>query len=373
MSRSFHGVALVALLLPLLGAAPAAAQTAADSSAFGESVDLRVLPLLGSGLRVASGPFPQVSGSAPPAYSKSARALSAAVSTPLTGRILKTSILDVDASSAMPAATRTGADAVVAQVALSLGHLLPLLALDAAAISSAAVIDGTCGSSLTASGSSDLANARIGGSLGLGLSVASHPAPNTVLLNVAGIKVILNEQIRSGDGTMASALTVNAVHVSLQNSLVSGIGVLSGDIVIAQSRAAVQCPGATEGEADLTLAGSVSPEPVLQGGTLTYTLTVTNQGPDAATATVLTNTLPDGVTAVSATASQGSCSLGTTTTTCDLGTLAPGESVQVDILTTAVTAEGGKLVDTASVESAVPDPNPADNMVIVTVFIQGGA
>ena len=78
-------------LLPMLLAATAFAQTpAADSSAFGESVNLTLLPLLGSGVPIASGPLPQVSGNAPPVYTKTGTQPSVNVSTGLTGQILGT-------------------------------------------------------------------------------------------------------------------------------------------------------------------------------------------------------------------------------------------------------------------------------------------
>ena len=58
---------LVFLLSTLTTATTAFAQTAAaDSSAFGESVNLNLLPLLGSAVPIASAPMPQVSGNAPP-------------------------------------------------------------------------------------------------------------------------------------------------------------------------------------------------------------------------------------------------------------------------------------------------------------------
>jgi uncharacterized repeat protein (TIGR01451 family)/CSLREA domain-containing protein len=51
--------------------------------------------------------------------------------------------------------------------------------------------------------------------------------------------------------------------------------------------------------ADLALAGSASPEPVVVGDNVTYTWTVTNNGPDPATGIKVTDTLPDGLAFVS--------------------------------------------------------------------------
>ena len=52
--------------------------------------------------------------------------------------------------------------------------------------------------------------------------------------------------------------------------------------------------------ADLSVAKDDSPDPVTEGDDVTYTITLTNNGPDAATGVLLTDTLPAGATFVSA-------------------------------------------------------------------------
>src|SRR6185369_17097406 len=47
--------------------------------------------------------------------------------------------------------------------------------------------------------------------------------------------------------------------------------------------------------ADLAITKSVSPDSVDVGGTATFTLTVTNNGPDPATSVVVTDPIPDGL------------------------------------------------------------------------------
>ena len=87
--------------------------------------------------------------------------------------------------------------------------------------------------------------------------------------------------------------------------------------------------------ADLSLTKTDSPDPVLAGELLTYTLTVHNAGPRSATGVTLTDTLPAGVTFDSATPSQGSCSEASGTVTCALGTIANGADASVEIKVTA--------------------------------------
>ena len=76
--------------------------------------------------------------------------------------------------------------------------------------------------------------------------------------------------------------------------------------------------------ADLSLTSTDSPDPVLAGELVVYTLTAQNAGPDDATGVELTDTLPAGVTFDSATPSQGTCSESSGTVTCALGTIADG-------------------------------------------------
>jgi hypothetical protein len=54
-------------------------------------------------------------------------------------------------------------------------------------------------------------------------------------------KIVLNEQVVTGDGATKLSLTVNTIHICLVNVNIAGIGVLSGDIVIAQSKAQRNC------------------------------------------------------------------------------------------------------------------------------------
>jgi len=111
--------------------------------------------------------------------------------------------------------------------------------------------------------------------------------------------------------------------------------------------------------ADVSVTKSDTPDPVTVGTNVTYTMTITNNGPDIATDVELTDTLPGAVTLVSATPSAGSCT-GTSIIVCDLGSLANGASATVIIVvsTTAI----GTLTNTASVSLAETDTDPSNNV-----------
>jgi uncharacterized repeat protein (TIGR01451 family) len=123
--------------------------------------------------------------------------------------------------------------------------------------------------------------------------------------------------------------------------------------------------------ADLTLTKADTPDPITIGmGNLTYTLNVSNAGPDPATNVVLTDVLPAGMTFVSATPSQGTCT-GTATVVCNLGMIAVGSGASVVIDVTPTSA--GMFTNMASVAGAEGDPNPADNSAMATTTVMAFA
>lgn len=347
----------------------ATAQTTGSSSSFGAFADLTLLPLLGPGINIDLGPVSTASGSAPPDYNDSDTVLSAGVSTGLTGNILSTGVLATNASSVI-ANDNTSADATVDDLALSIVGALQLLTIGADTVVSTADVSGDCGAeSLTATGSTTIEGASVGGTLGLGLSIAVNPPPNFELINLLGIRVVLNEQIVTGDGVTSRGITVNAIHVDLTNTILTLIGALSGDIIISQSQAQVQCNEIQE-SAGLSITKSDSPDPVTVGNALTYTLTVTNNGPDQATGVTVTDVIPSSFTFNNATPSQGTCNpLVGQTLTCNLGTIANGGNATVTISVTPTQA--GIISNTAVVSGNEPDPDPDDNSDTESTTVNG--
>ncbi|GEM_PF-2696831 len=115
-------------------------------------------------------------------------------------------------------------------------------------------------------------------------------------------------------------------------------------------------------DVDLELIKTDSVDPVVDGNLLVYTLTVTNNGPGDGENVTVTDVLSPGVNFLFANPSQGSACVGTSTVSCNLGTLANGDTATVTI---GITPNGtGTLVNTAGVTSDQTDPDTTNNLNI---------
>lgn len=119
--------------------------------------------------------------------------------------------------------------------------------------------------------------------------------------------------------------------------------------------------------ADLSIEVFDSPDPVPQGDTLTYFITILNGGPEVATNVTLTDTLPGGVEFISASPSQGTCT-GTATVVCPFGDVANGAAMTVSLQVLAKAV--GSLTNSAAV-SGDRDFNPANNTAAATTTVNG--
>ncbi|HUJ40706.1 MAG TPA: C25 family cysteine peptidase, partial [Candidatus Acidoferrales bacterium] len=153
----------------------------------------------------------------------------------------------------------------------------------------------------------------------------------------------------------------------------ANIGCLTPDPTYANNTATTTEVVAAAGQADVGITGTVSPNPVLAGNNITYLLTVTNNGPSptSAAAVMVTDTLPAGVTFVSATPTAGSCGFAAGVITCSLGTLAAGASVNITVVdkVNAATAPGTTISSTFAESSTTSDPNAASGMVMLSTIV----
>ena len=123
------------------------------------------------------------------------------------------------------------------------------------------------------------------------------------------------------------------------------------------------------GCADLAITKVDNPDPITLGQDLTYTVTVSNDGPSDASGVIVTDELPAEVAFVSATPSQGDCTEANGSLTCNLGTL-PIEGTATVTLNVKTTAPG-MISNAASVSGNETDPDASNNGVSesTTVFV----
>ena len=104
------------------------------------------------------------------------------------------------------------------------------------------------------------------------------------------------------------------------------------------------------------------------GANVTYTVTVMNNGPSAATNVNLVSTLPSTGVLISATSSTGSC-VAATPVVCSLGTLNNGATAQIAL--TLQILQAGSATVTAQVSASETDPTPANNSASATSMFAG--
>jgi uncharacterized repeat protein (TIGR01451 family) len=117
--------------------------------------------------------------------------------------------------------------------------------------------------------------------------------------------------------------------------------------------------------ADLALAMIESPSPIPHGAYFSYTIRVTNKGPDLAGNATITDTVPTGTTFVSVVPSVGTCTHpavgGTGIVSCKAGSLLKGASATVTLILHDTAAAGSTVTDSAKGSSSTPDPRLNNN------------
>ncbi len=194
--------------------------------------------------------------------------------------------------------------------------------------------------------------------------------PGSISGDVDGTPVVVNDPPNIISGlTLASGeiMTVN-FSVTVDAPIVVGVTEFANSATADSDQydpvlANVSDPA--DPQADLSLAKDDDTAVTMHPGeTLTYTLTVTNNGPDVADGPVIVDTLPAGVT-FDDVASDPLCVEGPVgTIACSLADLAPG-STAVDIVVAINAGVDGTITNNAVVSASTPDPNGGNNSASV--------
>ena len=161
----------------------------------------------------------------------------------------------------------------------------------------------------------------------------------------------------NGSAVRVIDTTTNTILASIPTASPFPIGIAAGTAQVAA------------GSADLAVVLSDAPDPTTFNSLVTFTASITNNGPDAASHVTLTTQLPTGFVFVSATA--GSCSASGTTVTCLIGILASGAAASVELVV-RVNAVGA-LTTTARVHAAQGDPQIGNNLASTSTTVNPAA
>ncbi|MHB1556938.1 MAG: Calx-beta domain-containing protein [Isosphaeraceae bacterium] len=130
-----------------------------------------------------------------------------------------------------------------------------------------------------------------------------------------------------------------------------------------------------QGQMHLVVSGSATPDPVLAGSDVTYTIDVANKGLADAHSVMLNDQLPVGVSVVSVTPSQGFVVPEMTggTVSVDLGTIAAGASATVTLVVQTGAGSAGTIVDKAGATCQESDPNNPSPSAAIPVVVETNA
>ena len=166
-------------------------------------------------------------------------------------------------------------------------------------------------------------------------------------------------------GQTSDTLELRDVQVEHAGSYAVEVSNTAGEVT--SNAATLTVNPAQVATANLSFTYDPPPDAAFAEEELSYNLTIKNNGPDEATSVTVTADVPESVTFVSATPSQGTCAEVGRTITCSLGDLSPNGSAGITVVLTAGPVD--EVAHSASVFATEADPAGSDNLVTATTAI----
>ena len=168
-----------------------------------------------------------------------------------------------------------------------------------------------------------------------------------------------------GTASFTVTLTAPATIASADCGTKTNVATITGSQISASADITVQCP-------DVSVVKTNTSGTVLAGGSVVFTVVVANNGTGTATNVVVSDTLPAGLTLVSATSTVGTpvVSIPNGTVTLTLASLDAAESATITITATATAAACPSVTNTATVIAGnEPASRTGDNSSSATVAV----
>ncbi len=200
-----------------------------------------------------------------------------------------------------------------------------------------------------------------------GLVVASPAAASSTCASPTTVTATADGSTIAVKGSLAAEMNSCTVNVNVTSATA---GTYTNGPTDISEEVGVNPPGPATVQfaenADLQIEKTAAPSPATPGTDETFTLKVTNHGPNTAANVVVSDPLPAGLTFVSA--SPGCSQSGAEPhVTCTLPSLAVHESTTFTIVAHVPDTASEGIVNTATVTSSTPDPDLSNNEDTVTV------
>ncbi len=194
--------------------------------------------------------------------------------------------------------------------------------------------------------------------------------------NPGEAQTVLGTQMVTTDGSGNAPFTFNAPVVPVGSTIVATATNIS---IPAPATSELSACATVVEIADVSSSIVDAPDPVLAGNGLTYTITISNAGPSAATGLSFTQVMPAATAFVSIAPSGGwSCSTpppgGNGPITCTAPAMAPSTSAIFTVnLDVSPSAGGSTLGSSVNVTAATPDPTPGNDSAGATTTVNSEA
>jgi uncharacterized repeat protein (TIGR01451 family) len=212
---------------------------------------------------------------------------------------------------------------------------------------------------LLVAATSEVARVTQAGTVTMTYTIPNTSAIQNLNLDPDSVSFWTNDQV---SGTV---YRINLATGAVMNNNGSGFSTPLGELIAGGITGIAVYGQPQSGGADVAVT-MTAPAAVTENSNITFTATVVNNGPLAATGVALTDPLPAGATFVSASTTVGSCT-GTTTVACAIGTMNNGATATVTIIVTAT--QTGTLANTVNVTSTTPDSNLTNNTATTTTTV----